>query len=155
MKKLQPILLILTLVLTSPLLYAEPNEEALKLARDVIKAQHSDTLSQGLEMQFTRMFAAFSAKLSEEERVKAEKFWKEAQAALKEEFADWPEKMAVVYAEVFTVKELQSMKTFFESPEGRAFREKTPLVMQAMQPFQQKVQQNIQAKIKEIAEKMK
>jgi hypothetical protein len=59
-------------------------------------------------------------------------------------------KMDTVYADVYTLPELNAMKAFFMSPEGRSMNAQQPQVMAKMMPLMQEMQSELMPKIQKI-----
>ncbi len=95
---------------------------------------------------------------SPEEKAKAEAAMKIAMQSTEEEFS-W-EKIGPmfvdVYAEVFTMEELEQLTGFYESPIGQKFVEKQPQLqaatMMRMQSLMKEVMPKIQARVKAAME---
>ena len=97
------------------------DEDKLALARDAFRASYS-----GHEQDvLTAMYANRLDHLSAEQRAKVEAFIAEQSKILTEAVEPI---FVEAFAEVYTVKELQAMKAYHESPEGRSVFEKRMLL---------------------------
>jgi hypothetical protein len=67
-----------------------------------------------------------------------------------EHFTNLASKLDGVYAEIYTEKELQAQITFFESPEGKSFLSKQPMISQRLSPLAQSMQMELDAKINAV-----
>jgi hypothetical protein len=136
---------------------AAPNTTSLKLAREVIEATQTSKMLDGMSTQLQQMLSQqltnLAANLPEAERANLQAAQKEMVEFVIEQSKQLVSKMDVIYAEVFTEKELTAIKTFYQSPEGRALVEKQPTVMQLMMPSIVEMQKGINAKMEEILNK--
>lgn len=135
-----------------------PDDAKLALAREVIAAMQVDKMFDGLATQMKNMtlqLAALPADMPAEKRARAEAFLEKVMHASMDATKDMLSQMDALYAEIYTEAELQAMKAFFTSPEGRSMLAKQPAAMQRMMPLVQKMQQNLMPKMQKLVEEMK
>ena len=132
------------------------SEEALALARDIIKLSEAPKLMDNMMMPMKKMTGAMLPDdMPAAEKAKAakmaEKMTEKMIEIMKPEMEEFMNKMAPVYADVFTVDELKAMKAFHESPAGRALIAKQPQLMEKMMPAMMEMMKTLQPKIMEAA----
>ncbi len=99
--------------------------------------------------------------LSEEEMAAAQKAAQSSMKVTMEKFswANMKEMFVDIYAEVFTVEELNDIIAFYESPQGQKFVEKQPeltrVTMQKMQAVMAEVMPEIQKETAKMVEQLK
>jgi len=128
------------------------SEEALALARDIIKLSEAPKLMDSMMAPMKQMSSAMMpADMPAEEKAKAEKMMEKMIEVMKPEMEKFIKSMEPIYAEVFTVDELKAMKAFHESPAGRALIAKQPQLMEKMMPAMMEMMKTLQPKIMEAA----
>lgn len=152
---------VLSLFVSCAAFAAPPSDSSLERLLDVTGAQN---LTQSMRKQFDNMMGpmfdqAINAKnLTPEKRKEAERFLKifsaKVSKIMDEEMA-WDRLKGdymQIYRESFSQKEVNDLIAFYESPTGRAFVQKMPIVMQKsmvlmrqrLGPMVQKIQQAAQ-----------
>ena len=122
------------------------DEEALQLARDVIKLTREcdEDLNKQRQQQAKQALDSIKPKLEESELPAERKALIDKHLAKSKEFGEKiqeayrnlrKEKLPVMYAKIYTIKELQAMKAFYESPEGRSIAEKRGLAEMELMPL--------------------
>ena len=132
-----------------PALAQQPSAASLERLLEVTQAQRmTDTVLQQVDAAMKPMFdqALGARNLSPEDRRKAEQFMASFSVKMKAIMAEemsWAKMKDFslqIYRESFTQKEVDDLIAFYESPSGRAFVEKMPVVMQkSMQVMQQRM----------------
>ena len=132
----------------------------LALAREAMKAMQAERMLESLSNQLKMMTAQQTTLLlpttaTEEQKARLAQIQTEVTDLVREAAKAQMEKMATVYAEVFTAEELQAMRAFFVSPEGRALLSKQPLLAQRLMPLTRAMQMELMPKIGATIDKAK
>lgn len=134
--------------------FAEEASAKLTLAREVIAALQADKMIDGMLAQLKQIAgqtAAIPADATPEQRAKAEKLQSDvlelSMAAAKKMISQ----MDQLYAEIYSEPELQAMKAFFSSEEGRSMIAKQPQLMKRMMPMMQQMQQELMPQVQALA----
>ncbi len=134
---------------------AAPDAAKLVLAHDVIKATQADRMIDGISAQIKQMTMAQTARMlppeaTEEQKAKALAVQGEIMDLAMAATKDMIGKLDGIYADVYSTGELEALKAFFTSAEGRSMIEKQPVLMQKMMPLMQQMQAELMPKINEI-----
>lgn len=142
---------------------APPSKESIERLLIVTEAEKLVTaMPQQIEtVMKANMDQALSGQvMPAEAREFAESFRKKMMAGVMEELS-WPKMKDLyleIYGETFTQEEIDGLIAFYESPAGKAFVVKMPLVMQksmtAMQQRMGPIMQKMQASMKEALQEM-
>lgn len=130
-----------------------PSPAKLALARDVIAALQADKMIDGMLAQMKQMAgqsSAIPADATPEQRAKAEKLQTDILELSMNSAKKMITQMDQLYAEVYSDAELNAMKAFFTSAEGRSMMAKQPQVMQRMMPLMQQMQQELMPQIQAL-----
>ena len=133
--------------------FAEESPAKLALAREVISALQADKMIDGMMGQLKQMAAQTSnvpASATPEQRAKAEKLQTEIMELSMNSAKKLIGQMDQLYADIYSDADLQAMKAFFTSPEGRSMISKQPQLMQRMMPMMQQMQQELQPQIQSL-----
>jgi len=149
--------ILIVILCGSALVARAASEEALALARDIMKLSEMPKLMDSIMAPIKQMSGAMlPADLPAEEKAKIEKMQEKMIEIMKPEMEKFIKNMEPIYAEVFTIDELKAMKAFHESPAGRALIEKQPLLMEKMMPAMMEMQKSLMPKFMTLAtEEMK
>ena len=145
--------LVLALLALAPAAFAQTDPAKLAVAREVITAMQVDKMFDGMIAQMKQMSAQMAVLPPD-----ATETQRQAAAAMQDKVMelsmgmvkDMVGKMDVIYADVYTLPELNAMKAFFMSPEGRSMNAKQPQVMAKMMPLMQEMQSELMPKIQKI-----
>jgi hypothetical protein len=132
---------------------APPSAAKLALAREVIATLQADKMIDGMMGQMKAMAnqsAPIAPDATPEQRAQAEKLQGDILAMSMTAAKKMVAEMDQLYAEVYTDGELQAMKSFFSSPEGRSMMAKQPQLMQRLMPLMQKMQQDLVPQIQAL-----
>lgn len=146
---MKPTKVLLTLLALSSSSFAQDTSPKLRIAREVISAMQSDKMFEGVAAQMKQMaIVAKSPAADTPEQRKKDEVLQGKIMDLSLNFAkEMMSKMDQIYADVYTEAELNAMKAFFTSPEGRAMSAKQPAVMAQMMPLVQEMQRELAPKI--------
>jgi hypothetical protein len=115
---------------------AAPNPHSLELAKKLFGEMKMDQMMDGMMRQMTPAMVAQARKtnpnLTDEQARAVTEAVTEASHDL---MAKVVERVAPLYAETFTEKELQDLVNFYDSPSGHAMLEKMPKMMANMGPM--------------------
>lgn len=135
-----------------------PDAAKLALAREVITAMQADKMFDGMAVQMQRMASQMMplpADMPAEKRARIDAFQGKVMTLAMDAAKSMVAQMDVIYAELYSEAELQAMKTFFTSAEGRSMLAKQPAAMQRMMPLIQKMQQDLMPKMQQLIEEEK
>lgn len=150
--------LVLALLALAPAAFAQTDPAKLAVAREVITAMQFDKMFDGMAVQMKQMAAQMSPLSPEataEQRQAAEAMQSKVMDLSMDMIKGMMSKVDTIYAEVYTLPELNAMKAFFMSPEGRSMNAKQPQVMAKMMPLMQEMQRDLLPKIQKLAEEAK
>lgn len=146
-------LLALSLLAFSTAGFAEEANPKLLLAREVITALQADKVVDGMLTQLKQMAKQSTpvpADATPEQIAKAEKVQSDileiTMAAAKKMISQLDQ----LYADVYSESELQAMKAFFSTPEGKSMIAKQPELMKRMMPLIQGMQQELMPQVQSI-----
>jgi hypothetical protein len=151
-------LLLLALLAFDSSAFAQTDPAKLAVAREVITAMHVDKMFDGMVAQMKQMSAQMSAlpaDATDEQRKAAEATQAKVMDLSFSMAKDLIGKMDGIYADVYTLPELNAMKAFFLSPEGQSMNAKQPQIMAKIMPLMQEMQRDIMPKIQKLAEEAK
>lgn len=134
---------------------AQADAAKLALAREVIAAVQADKMIDSMLAQLKQMAAqtaAVPADATPEQRQKAEALQAEILTLSMKAARGLINQMDQVYADVYSEAELQAMKAFFGSPEGRSMIAKQPQIMARIMPLAQKMQQDLMPQIQQLVQ---
>ncbi|MEI6714683.1 MAG: DUF2059 domain-containing protein [Verrucomicrobiota bacterium] len=145
--------LLVLLALSSSAFAQEPSPK-LKLAREVISAMQVDKMLDGMTAQMKQMANQFAPKsdATPEQKQKAEALQEKITDLIISQTREIVSKIDQVYVDVYSDAELNAMKAFFTSPEGKSMTAKQPAVMARMMPLIQDMQRDLQPKMKKLIE---
>lgn len=137
--------LLLPLLLLAPVTLAVDHEhkEKLKLAREVIELMEADAMIDGMTEQMMQNMAGQPGNPSGDQTALQDRIVKIAEEAAREMITEFD----AIYAEIYTVEELEGIKAFFSSPAGQSMIKKQPELMGRIMPMVQRMQQNMLPKI--------
>jgi len=158
--KITRLLLALIALTSTALAQQDPDPAKLTLAREAIAAMKIDKMFDGMAAQMKQMAMKMTsdmlpAEATAEDRKIVEEFQGKVMDLSMESAKDIIVQMDQVYADVYSVAELQAMITFFKSPEGQSMLAKQPQVMQRIMPFAQSMQRDLMPKIEQLTKEMK
>ena len=145
--------LFLALLAFTTAAFAEESPAKLALAREVISALQADKMIDGMMSQMKQMAAQTASTTPDatpEQRAKAEKLQSDIMDLSMNSAKKLIGQMDQLYAEIYSEADLQAMKAFFTSPEGRSMISKQPQLMQRMMPMMQRMQQELQPQIQAL-----
>ncbi len=139
------------------------SEEQTRLAAEMMQvmraeAQLKNSLAMVRNMQrqmVPKMLEQQGIKLSAEEQKQQEKLLGRAMAIVEEELS-WAKLgplMTEAYAATFTEEQLKELITFFKSPIGQAFLDKTPVLQQKLMAGMQEISLRMQKRLVEELKK--
>ena len=154
------IVAVLFLLLPFVVQAVEPSDESIDRLLEVTQSRRTiDAMLQQMESMLKPMFeqAADTKSLSAEKRAEAEQsmasFAEKMKPILAEALA-WDKlkaQSAKVYKETFSQEDIDGLIAFYESPTGKVFIEKMPLVMQKSMAGMQQRMAPLMEKIKQAA----
>jgi uncharacterized protein len=150
---MKKVTLLLALVAFTSGAFAEESSAKLTLAREVISALQADKMIDGMLVQLKQMAARSTnipADATPEQRAKAEKLQGDIMELSMTSAKKMIGQMDQLYAEIYSEADLQAMKTFFTSPEGRSMISKQPELMKRMMPMMQQMQQELVPQIQAL-----
>lgn len=150
--------LVLALLALAPAAFAQTDPAKLAVAREVITAMQVDKMFDGMLAQMKQMSAQMAVlppDATEEQRKAAAAMQAKVMDLSMGMVKDMVGKMDTVYADVYTLPELNAMKAFFMSPEGRSMNAKQPQVMAKLMPLMQEMQRALMPKIQQLVEEAK
>jgi hypothetical protein len=131
-----------------------PDAKKVALAHETIAAMQADKAfdSMGAQMKqmALQMLGLSLANATPEQKAQAEKVQNRILDLSLETAKGLLGKMDALYADVYSEVELQAMKTFFSSPEGKSMLSKQPELMKRFGPYVQQMQREIIPKIQAI-----
>ena len=146
MKKI--LLLFLLMMVVSFNVYTQPTREYEKAVKEMLKVSGSQKIYETSIIQMLDMFKQMAEEVPEEA-------WK----ILEEELLDTSldeltELLIPVYYRHLTLTDLETMISFYNTPVGKKFVEKSPLIMQesmeAGQKWGEQLGKNVEKKIREL-----
>lgn len=145
---------LLVLLALSSSVFAQDPSPKLKLAREVISAMQVDKMLDGMTEQMKQMATQLAPKLdaTPEQKQKAEALEGKIMDLVISQTREIVSKIDQVYVDVYSDAELNAMKAFFTSPEGKSMTAKQPAVMARMMPLIQDMQRDMEPKMKKIIE---
>jgi len=145
---------LLVLLALSSSAFAQDPSPKLKLAREVISAMQVDKMLDGMTAQMKQMATQFAPKsdATPEQKQKAEVLQEKITDLVISQTREIVSKIDQVYVDVYSDAELNAMKAFFTSPEGKSMTAKQPAVMARMMPLIQDMQRDMQPKMKKLIE---
>jgi len=134
--------------------FAQNPTPKLQLAREVIAATQADKMFDGMALQIKQMASqmAPNSGLTPEQQQKNEALQAKITDLTMSFGKEILSKMDQIYADVYSEAELNAMKSFFTSPEGKSMTAKQPAVMAHIMPLVIEFQQSLEPKIKKIIE---
>lgn len=132
----------------------------LALAHEVIKAMQADRSLEAMTGQIKQMVAQQTsmftpASATEEQKAKVAQMQSQVMDLAMESVKTMMGKMDAVYADVYSVAELEAIKAFFNSSEGKSMLAKQPQLMQRMMPLIQQMQGELMPKIGALVQNVK
>jgi len=146
-------LLILSLFAFTTAVFAEEANPKLALAREVITALQADKVVDGMLTQLKQMAkqsTPISPDATPEQKAKAEKIQSDIMEITMAAAKKMIGQLDQLYAEVYSESELQAMKSFFSTPEGKSMISKQPELMKKMMPLIQQMQQELMPQVQSI-----
>lgn len=150
--------LLVALLALSSSAFAQTDPAKLAVAREVITAMQVDKMFDGMAAQMKQMAGQMSALppgATDEQRKSSEALQAKIMELSMGMVKEMVTKMDAIYADVYTLPELNAMKAFFTSPEGRSMNAKQPQVMAKMMPLMQEMQRDLMPKIQKVVEDAK
>lgn len=136
-----------------------PAPDKAALAREVIVAIDAEKMLGEMIPQLEQMNAltvrqvAVQHGFTVDESAQLAKVTPQTTALSKEAIHSLVPEMTKIYVEVYSVEELQSMKAFYTSPEGRSMLAKQPALKQKLSPKIQDAVLAVQPRIQELIDK--
>ncbi len=154
--KIQKLLVVLLALSSSA--FAQTDPAKLAVAREVITAMQLDKMFDGMAAQMKQMGTHMSPlppDATAEQRQAASAMQAKVTDLSMSMVKGMMSKVDTIYADVYTLPELNAMKAFFLSPEGRSMNAKQPQVMAKMMPLMQEMQRDLMPKMQQLMQEAK